>query len=90
MPPLDKTTGERIIVGMTNTKQNFEIGVTVTNERGAWVRLMAASHTSGMYPVFYFEHWSPTFDPELTSAESAPNRNRSFVERQMRVWLKKR
>lgn len=77
-------------MGMTNTTQSFEIGATVTNARGAWVRLMAAPHTSNLYTVFYFEHWSPTFDPELTSAESSPNRNRSFVERQMRVWLKKR
>jgi len=77
---------------MANTSKTngFEIGVKVENARGAWVILRAYPHTSNMYPVFGFDHWSPTFAPEIMVAESVTNKSRAFVERQMRTWLRNR
>jgi len=68
----------------------FDLNVTVTNERGAWVRLRQYQHPSNFYFVYGFDHWSPTFDASITMAESATNMSRAKVEHQMRNWLRNR
>jgi hypothetical protein len=75
------------------TKQNdtgFQLNVKVTNERGAWVRLRTYPHPGGFYHVYGFDHWSPTFSPEIEMAESVTNMSRAKIERQMRNWLRNR
>jgi hypothetical protein len=69
---------------------SYEIGVKVTNERGAWVILRTHQHPSNFYHVFSFEYFATDFDPSITSAESTSNMSRAKIERQMRNWLKNR
>ena len=68
----------------------FEIGQKVSNDNGAWGVLRIHQHPSNFYHVYSFEHWAPDFPAHITSTESASNKDRAKVERQMRNWLRER
>lgn len=73
-----------------NGMAKFEINEKITNKRGAWVRLRVYPHTSNLYPVYGFDNWSPTYDPEITMDESVTSKSRNFIERQMTSFLRNR
>jgi hypothetical protein len=74
------------------TEQKFQVGVKVTNARGAWVILRFDSQ-GGVRPgwgrtgVYWAEAYATDFTDGLEHTTLTPNWDRARVERGMRQWL---